>query len=92
MPLPYKSHCENTPEVMRIELENPVAKANSQVNNSGDNDNDDCGNENNDEDEDEANVDEVVSKLVPSCVSLAKRARESIYLIHRLHNLILTST
>ena len=67
---------------MRVELENPVAKANSQVNNSGDNDNDDCGDKNNDEDKDEANVDEVVSK----------RARESIYLIHRLHNLILTST
>jgi hypothetical protein len=74
-PFSYKSHSENTPEAMRVELED---EANSQINKSSLNDNDDRDDEYKDEDEDEANADEVVSKLVPSRVSSAKRSRESI--------------
>jgi hypothetical protein len=77
-PFPYKSHSENTPEAMRVELENPDDEANSQVNKSSLDDNGDRDDEYEDEDEDEANAAEVVSKLVPSRVSLAKRSRESI--------------
>ena len=102
-PLPYGSHFENTTEAMRNNPDDEANsqinqssasandEANSQTNQSSDNANDGRDDEYNDEDrdKDEANTDEVVSKLVPSRVSLAKRTRESIYL---LHNLILTST
>jgi hypothetical protein len=91
-PLSYKSHSENTPETMRVESEKPDGVANSQVISSYNND-DDHDDEYNDENEDEANVnEEVICKLVPSRVSLGKRAGESIYLTLRLHSLILTST
>jgi hypothetical protein len=90
-PLPCKSHSEHTAEAMCVELENPDDEANSQVNKRSDDANDDCDDEHDDEHEDEADTDEVVSKLIPSRVSLAKRASESIYLTLRLHNLILTS-
>ncbi len=69
---------------MRIELENPNNKAISQASKTIDND--DSNNEHN-EDKDEANMDEVISKLVPSCVTLAKRTHELIYLTLHLHNL-----
>jgi hypothetical protein len=77
-PLPCESHSEHTAEAMRVELENPDDKANSQVNKRSDNTNDNCD----DEHKDEANTDEVVSKL--------KRTSELIYLTLCLHNLILT--
>jgi hypothetical protein len=88
----YKSHSENTPEAMRAELVNIDNETNSQVNKSRDDCDNDYDDEYDDEDEDEANTDEVVSKLAPSRVSLAKRTRKSIYLTFRPHNLILTST
>src|SRR6266436_7354307 len=69
---------------MRIELENrdneEIRKASKTVNN-------DNSNDKHNEDKDEANMDEVVSKLVPSRVTLAKRTHESIYLTLHLHNL-----
>ncbi len=69
---------------MRIELENPDNEAISQASKTVDNDN---SNDKHNEDKDEANMDEVVSKLVPSRVTLAKRTHKSIYLTLRLHNL-----
>ncbi len=69
---------------MRIELENPNNEAISQASKTVNND--DSNNEH-DKDEDEANTDEVVSKLIPSCVTLAKRTHELIYLTLYLHNL-----
>ena len=60
---------------MRVE-ENPDDEANNQVNKSSDNNDDDGDDQYNDEFE--SNTDEVVSKLIPSCVSLSKRTRESI--------------
>jgi hypothetical protein len=90
-PLPCKSHSEHIAEAMHVELENPDDEANSQVNKRSNDTNDDCDDEHDNEHEDEANTDEVVSKLIPSYVSLAKRASESIYLTLCLHNLILTS-
>jgi hypothetical protein len=74
---------------MRVELVNSEGEA-KEKNNCNDDDN--HGDEYDDKDDDEANTDEVVSNLVPSRVSLARRTRESIYLTLRLHNLILTST
>jgi hypothetical protein len=59
-PLPYKSHSENTPEAMRVDLENPDDEANNPIYRSGDNDNDGCDDEYDDEDEDEANIGGVV--------------------------------
>jgi hypothetical protein len=75
---------------MHVELENPDDKANSQVNKRSDDTNDDCDDKHDDEHEDEADTDEVISKLIPSHVLLAKRTSELIYLTLRLHNLILT--
>jgi hypothetical protein len=75
---------------MHVELENPDDKANSQVNKRSKDTNDDCDDKHDDEHEDEADTDEVISKLIPSRVLLAKRTSELIYLTLRLHNLILT--
>src|SRR6266436_3615193 len=69
---------------MCVELENPDNEAISQASKTINNDD---SNDEHDEDEDEANMDEVISKLVPSCVTLAKRTRKSIYLTLCLHNL-----
>ena len=69
---------------MCVELENPNNEAISQVSKTIDNDDSD---DKHNKDEDEANMDEVISKLVPSCVTLAKRTHESIYLTLHLHNL-----
>jgi hypothetical protein len=74
---------------MHVKLENPDDKANSQVSKRSDDTNDDCNNEHDDEHEDEADTDEVISKLIPSHVSLAKRTSELIYLTLHLYNLIL---
>ena len=76
---------------MHVELENSDNKleANSQVYKGTENNDDDCNNEYNSEDE--ANIDEVTSNLIPSCLLLGKRVRESIYLTLHLYNLILAS-
>ena len=91
-PLLYKSYSENTEQVMHIKLENSdnKLKANSQIYKGTENDDDDYDNEYNSEDE--ADIDEVATNLVSSCLSLGKRVCESIYLTLHLYNLILAST
>ncbi len=69
---------------MCVELENPNNEAISQVSKTIDNDDSD---DKHNKDEDEANMDEVISKLIPSRVTLAKRTCKSIYLTLCLHNL-----
>jgi hypothetical protein len=77
---------------MRVSGEDPDDEASNQVNKSTGKNDDYDDDEYNNEGEVEVNTDEVVCKLVPPRVSLAKRIRESIYLTLCLHNLILTST
>jgi len=82
--LPCKPHFENTLEAARVEGENPDDGAPSQVNQNSNVDNDDGNNELDDGDEDD--MGEVVSKLVPSRISLAKRSRELIHLINGVNS------
>jgi hypothetical protein len=67
----YQSYSENTPEAIRVELEIHDDEANSRVNKRRLDAEDDEGDV-------EANTNEVVSNLLPSRVSLAKKRRESI--------------